>query len=92
MYLRSLALVWAALLGGVSAVIQNHTFGPSSPQVQLLPAGAWNFVDPEDKNTPQYAFTNVEGAQVIFTFTRACRLCQHASIDPRPAHANLNHV
>ena len=89
MNLRSLALVWAALLGGVNAVFQKYTFGPLSPQVQLVPLNAWSIPDKED---PPYAFTDVEGAQVIFTFPSACRLGQHASITPRHAHANSNHV
>lgn len=89
MNLRSLALVWAALLGGVNAVFQKYTFGPSSPQVQLVPSSAWSNFDTEDK---PYAYTDVEGAQIIFTFPRACRLGQHASITPRHAHANSNHV
>jgi hypothetical protein len=83
MYLRSLALVWAALLGGVNAGFRNFSFGPSSPRVQLLPSGAWNFVNPDDKKIPQYAFTDVEGAQAVFTFPRACRAGQHAPIAPR---------
>jgi hypothetical protein len=83
MHLRSLALLWAALLVGVNAVVQNISFGGSSPQVQLLPPKDWTFVNPVDTNTPQYVFTDVEGAKVVFTFPGACRLGQHAPIAPR---------
>lgn len=94
MHLRSLALVWAVLLVRINAVFQNVSFGPSSPQVQLLPSNAWTFVKPENTNIPQYAFTDVEGAQAVFTFPRACRVGQHAPAyrPPERADAYSNHV
>lgn len=82
MHLRSLALVWAVLLVPAIAVFQNVSFGPSSPQVQLLPPSAWTFVKPENTNIPQYAFTDVEGAQAFFTFPRACRVGQPRLFPP----------
>jgi len=92
MYLLSLAFVWAALLGRVNAALRNVSFGPSSPQVRLLPSTDWNFVNPEDRRTPQYAFTAAEGAQAIFTFPRACLVGQHAPIAPRTRYAHSNHL
>lgn len=83
MHLHSLVLVWAALMVEANAIFRNVSFGPSSPQVKLLPSNAWNFVTPEDRNIPQYAFTDVVGAQAVFTFPGACRLGQHAPIAPR---------
>lgn len=92
MHLRSLAFVWAVLLVPAIAVFQNVSFGPSSPQVQLLPPSAWTFVKRENTNILQYAFTDVEGAQAFFTFPRACRVGQPRLFPPDRADTSSNHV
>jgi hypothetical protein len=80
MRLRSQVFLWAALLVGVDAAFRNVSYGGSSPQVQLLPVGAWTFVDQQGSGIAQYAFTDVEGAKAVFTFPGTYRLCQHALI------------